>query len=214
MAINFHVLGAFALLWAMVVPTPGANSLMVTHVALTLGRRHVVVAILGNMIGVLLLGIAAVLGMAALLELLPWSRSVLAAAGAVYLLWFGISLLRRSRAAAPAPHPGMCLSKASALRTLVLGLATALSNTQAIVFMTSIFTAAGLLDANLATGLACIAAMIGMNAAWLGLLAMLFTLPTPRRTYLRFRYLIEATIGVLFILLGGRLLMRELKVLS
>jgi threonine/homoserine/homoserine lactone efflux protein len=212
MAINYHVLGAFALLWAMVVPTPGANSLMVTHVALTLGRRHVALAILGNMLGVLLLGLAAVLGMAALLELLPWTRAALGAAGAVYLAWFGVGLLRRSQAAQASP-PGMPVANSAGLRTLFIGLATALSNAQAIVFITSIFAAAGLLDANLTTGLACIGVMIAMNVAWLTLLAVLFTLPGPRRTYLRFRYVIEATIGVLFLILGGRLLMRELKVL-
>ena len=40
-AIDPSVLTAFVILWAAIVPTPGANSLMVTHVALTRGPLHV-----------------------------------------------------------------------------------------------------------------------------------------------------------------------------
>ena len=41
LAIDPSVLTAFVILWAAIVPTPGANSLMVTHVALTRGPLHV-----------------------------------------------------------------------------------------------------------------------------------------------------------------------------
>lgn len=80
MIVDVGVVVAFALLWAAVVPTPGANSLMVTHVALTRNRRHVACAVAGNMLGILALGLAALLGLAAVLEAFPWLRRAIGVA--------------------------------------------------------------------------------------------------------------------------------------
>ena len=63
-SIDFSVVAAFAVLWAAIVPTPGANSLMVTHIALTRGPGAIAQAIAGNMAGILLLALAALFGMA------------------------------------------------------------------------------------------------------------------------------------------------------
>jgi len=73
-SLDLTVLLAFVMLWAVIVPTPGANSLMVTHVALTRSPAHVELAIAGNMLGNVLLAMSALLGMAALLAAFPWAR--------------------------------------------------------------------------------------------------------------------------------------------
>lgn len=212
-ALDFSILTAFAILWAAIVPTPGANSLMVTHVALTHGPRHVALAIAGNMAGILLLATAALLGMAIVLHTFPWLRLAIHLFGGAYLVYFGARLLDRARAKPASATPnGADAPAPAAWRTFALGFATALSNAQAIVFITSIFAVTGVLDASLATGVACIAAMIAMNASYLGLLGWLFLRPTPRRIYLRFRRWIEAGIGSLFVLFGVRLVYRELVV--
>lgn len=64
LAIDPSILTAFVIFWAAVVPTPGPNSLVVTHVVLTRGPINVALAIVGNMAGILLLAVAALLGMA------------------------------------------------------------------------------------------------------------------------------------------------------
>ena len=68
----------------------------------------------------------------------------------------------------------------------------------------------GILQANLATGLASIAIMISCNSLYLGTLGWLFQRAPVRAFYSRFRHGFEMTIGMLFIALGGRLLWREL----
>lgn len=212
MTIDFTVVAAFSVLWAAIVPTPGANSLMVTHIALTRGPGDIARAISGNMAGILLLAMCALLGMAIILNAFPWLRLAVHVFGGLYLIYFGALLLNRSRradAANPAPDPEGP-KQISGWKIFGLGFATALSNAQAIVFITSIFAVTGILKANLATGLVCIAVMIVMNSAYLGFLGWLFLRPTPRRLYLRFRRWIEATIGVLFTVFGLRLIIKEL----
>ncbi len=202
--VDVTVLTSFALLWAVVVPTPGANSLMVTHVALTRGPRHVAIAIAGNMLGNVLLAAAALLGTAALLQSFPWLRLAVHVLGGIYLMYFGGRLLLRSRRAPVVGADGAAghATAAAGWRTLALGFATALSNAQAILFLTSIFAVAGVLDAGIPTGIACIATMIAMNASYLGLIGWLFLRQGPRRIYARFRHWIEGTIGTLFVGFG------------
>jgi threonine efflux protein len=210
-AIDVSVLTTFTLLWAAIVPVPGANSLMVTHVALTRGRVALVYAIAGNMLGIMLLALCALLGMAILLEAFSWLRLAIHLLGGAYLVYFGARLIDRSRRSEPAPTIGPDEAAGrSTWRTLGLGFATALSNAQAIVFITSIFAVGGVLTSSIATGLACICVIIVLNATYLGLLGWLFLRPTPRKVYARFRRVIEGTIGTLFVVLGIRLLVREL----
>ncbi len=211
-SIDWTVVAAFAVLWAAIVPTPGANSLMVTHIALTRGPHALVHAIAGNMVGIGLLALAALLGMAVVLSAFPWLRLAVHVFGGLYLIYFGVLLLRRSRQPAPpvAAQPAQGLAPTSGWKMFGLGFATALSNAQAIVFITSIFAVAGILEASLLTGLICLAVMIAMNAAYLGFLGWLFLRPTPRRLYARFRRVFEATIGAVFTLFGIRLILREI----
>lgn len=209
---DITVLMTFAVLWAAIVPTPGANSLLVTHLALTRGWAHVLYAIAGNMAGIFLLAMCALLGMALVLEAFPWLRLAVHVFGGGYLIYFGARLLGRARRPAAIETEQDLTSEPvrPGWKTVGLGFATALSNAQAIVFITSIFAVSGVLQANVFTGLGCIAIMIILNATYLALLGWLFLRPTFRGVYLRFRRWIEGTIGVLFVFFGARLVLKEL----
>lgn len=217
MNLDLSVLASFTLLWLAVVPTPGPNVLMVTHVAVTRRPAHVVFAILGNLAGIALLASLALVGWAAVLAAFPWLRLGVNVFGGLYLMWVGATLLRRAR-------KGGVLSGAIATdagdtpahyrRTATLGFVTALSNAQAILFITSIYAATGVLNANVATGFATIAIMLSCNAMYLAALGWLFQRETVRAAYARFRAVLDGTIGMLFVLFGGRLLWRALALLS
>lgn len=213
--LDARVLWSFTLLWLVVVPTPGANTLMVTHVAMTRTPVHVAAAIAGNMAGIVLLAGGALLGWAALLDAFPWLRLAVQMLGAAYLVYFGWRLIMRSRAPDTVPAAKAANAPASASvgdlrRTLALGFLTSLSNAQAIAFITGIYAVTGILQANVATGLASVAIMIVCNASYLGMIGWLFRRPRVRVAYARFRRAIEGTVGGLFVVLGGRLLWREL----
>ena len=95
--LDLSVLATFTLMWLAVVPTPGPNILMVTHVAITRTPVHVAYAIAGNMVGIALLAGLALVGWAAILETFPWLRVGVSVFGGLYLMWLGTRLVRRAR---------------------------------------------------------------------------------------------------------------------
>jgi len=80
-----------------------------------------------------------------------------------------------------------------------------------VIFITSIFAATGVLAASLPTGLAVVATLVTMNAAYLGGLAWLLQRPLARRTYLRLRRPFEGLVGVVFLGFGIRMVVKELR---
>jgi threonine efflux protein len=215
LSLDLSVLSAFTLLWMAIVPTPGPNVLMVTHVALTRTPTHVAMAIAGNLCGIALLAGLALLGWAALLQAFPWLRLAVNVLGGLYLMWVGSQLIRRARTTSAAAVPTPAAAEVDRRpgdyrRTVLLGLVTALSNAQAIWFITSIYAVAGVLSANMATGFATIVIIMVCNATYLATLGWLFQRDSVRSGYARYKRVLEGVIGSLFLLLGGRLLWRAL----
>ena len=213
MMLDYSVLSTFTLLWLAIVPTPGPNVLMVTHVAVTRTPAHVAYAILGNLGGIVLLASLALLGWAALLQTFPWLRLGVSVFGGLYLMWVGWRLIRRARTGSVALASGPREAGTTAAdyrRTAMLGFVTALSNAAAILFITSIYALTGVLNANLATGFATIVIMVCCNATYLGTIGWLFQREKMRAGYARFRGLLDGSIGTLFVLFGGRMLWRAL----
>jgi threonine efflux protein len=204
------VLTNFLLLWLVIVPTPGANSLMVTHQALTRPAGHVALAILGNVAGVLLLATCAMLGWAAALETFPWLRLAVNVLGGCYLIYFGWRLLMRARSAPPTSVSvtGTVDHRlpTEPLKAVGLGVVTALSNAQAILFITSIFAVSGVLNADLPTSLGVLGIIAVCNITYLGFLGWMFQRDSVRRGYQSFRRPFEGIIGAVFVGFGGRLI--------
>lgn len=224
LTLDLHLLSAFTLLWLAIVPTPGPNALLVTHVAVTRTPAHLGYAIAGNVAGIAVLAALALVGWAAILQAFPWLRVTVNALGGLYLVWLGARLLQRAwrnggrAAAVPVPAAGDGAAgvrptpntPADYRRTALLGLATALSNAQAILFITSIFAVTGLLRANAATACAAVLIMVGCNAAYLAALGWLFRRERMRAGYARYRRVLEGTIGSVFLFFGGRMVLRAL----
>lgn len=208
LALDLSTLLSFTLLWLAIVPTPGANALMITHVAMTRSGKHVALALIGNLAGVASLAGLALIGWAAILNAFPWLRLGVTIFGGLYLMWFGWKLLDRARQ--PPPPLVARVTPADLRKTVLLGYVTALSNAQAILFITSIYAVTGILHANLATGLASVAIMLTCNGLYLAALGWLFQREAVRRGYQRFRRAFEGTVGALFLFFGGRLIWRAL----
>lgn len=211
MPLDYQVLWAFTLLWLAIVPTPGANSLLIVHLALTRGWREVAIALIGNLIGIAGYALATLLGLALLLAKAPSVRLIIYVLGGAYLVWLGARLLlgglngAGATAAAPA-----AAGVASATGIFAQGILTALANVQALFFLASIFAGVGILKANLATGLASVGVIVVGNGCYLMLLAWLMQKPAARSLYSRYRPSMEVGFGAVFVLFGARLLAREL----
>ena len=209
MSLDYPLLWSFALLWLAIVPTPGANSLLIVHLALMSGWRQVAIALAGNLIGIASYALATLLGLALLLAAAPSVRLVIYLLGGIYLLYVGCRLLRDGLAGTHEPNL-VSTAAGSAAGTFMQGMLTALANVQALFFLASIFAGVGLLKANLATGLASVLIILVGNGCYLVLLAWLMRMPVPRDFYNRYRPVMEVGFGALFVLFGARLVMREL----
>ena len=94
MQIDYAVLGAFTLLWLTIVPTPGPNTLLIVHLALTAGWRDVGVALAGNLLAISFYALATLFGLALLLAAAPSVRLIIYVLGGLYLVWVGVRLVR------------------------------------------------------------------------------------------------------------------------
>ena len=117
----------------LLIVIPGPDTAMVTKNAVVGGRRSGVYAALGVAIGLTIWTAAAALGIAALLRASSLAFDALKIAGALYLTWVGIQMLRsRGVVAHDATRP------ASGRRALRQGLLSDLGNPKIAVFFTSL----------------------------------------------------------------------------
>ena len=124
----------FLAISVVLIVIPGPDTAMVTKNALVGGRRSGMLASVGVAIGLTIWTVAAALGIAALLRASSFAFDALKVAGAVYLTWIGIGMLRSKGVVADdaAARP------ASGWRALRQGLLSDLGNPKIAVFFTSL----------------------------------------------------------------------------
>jgi threonine efflux protein len=210
--IDYAVLGGFTLLWLAIVPTPGPNSLLIVHLALTAPWRDVALALAGNLFGVTIYALGTLFGLALLLAREPSLRLAVYVLGGAYLVWSGIRLIRAGVVRRGPASAGLAdRSRAvSARNPFLQGVLTALANVAALFFLASIFAGAGILVANPATQLAALGVIVIGNGLYLSLLAWLLQHKRPQAFYARNRGAMQLGFGVLFLAFGLRLIVREL----
>ena len=87
---------AFALVAGLMTVTPGIDTALVLRTAASRGRRPAFAVAAGICAGCLVWGVAAALGVSALLTASPTAFTVLRIAGTAYLLFLGARLLRQA----------------------------------------------------------------------------------------------------------------------
>ena len=168
------LLGAFVVVAAAVVVSPGPDTLFV----LASGLRHraagAVAAALGIATGSTLHGLAAALGVSALLATVPWFFEALRFAGAAYLAYLGLRALRAAQAPRPTHSAAPPPAAASPLRVYRQAVITNQLNPKVIVFYLALlpqFVAPALGAIGLQIFLlGCIHA--GLGAVWLSLIGV------------------------------------------
>ena len=100
-------MAGFALLAGLLTIVPGVDTVLVLQAAATRGRAVAAATVAGICTGLLIWGVAAALGVSALLAASRTAFDVLQVAGAVYLLWLGSRLLRGAVGPRPEAVPGL-----------------------------------------------------------------------------------------------------------
>ncbi|WIM97098.1 LysE family translocator [Actinoplanes oblitus] len=104
-----HAVLSFALLGALLTITPGLDTALVLRSAVTMGRGPAFATALGVNVGALTWGAAAAVGVSALLTASTVAYTALRVAGAAYMIFLGVRMIRAAVRAAPiesaAPGP-------------------------------------------------------------------------------------------------------------
>ncbi|WP_309132585.1 LysE family translocator [Brevibacterium sp.] len=104
--IDWTVVPTFVTAVVLVLIAPGPDMAYMVAVGIEGGRRAAVRAILGVCSGMVVYVLAVVAGFGALVSSQPWLLTALKIFGAGYLLWLGVSVLRRGKqTAADREHP-------------------------------------------------------------------------------------------------------------
>jgi len=201
-------LGLFMAAVLVLNATPGVDFLLTVTRTLAGGPRAGLAAALGIGAGCVVHALAAAFGLAALLALHPAAFAALQWAGATYLVWLGLGLLRQAWRGRPAAAAQTAAAARSVAADFRAGLLTNLLNPKVGFFFLAFlpqFIAAqapGKTAAFLALG----ALFVLQSMVFLALLVMvaaqlrgLNTPPAVRRVW-------SAAAGVLFIVLAARLL--------
>jgi threonine/homoserine/homoserine lactone efflux protein len=123
---------AFAVL--VLNATPGADLLLTLGRTLAGGARAGLAAAAGIGAGCVVHALAAAFGLAALLALHPGAFVALQWAGAAYLVWLGIGLLRRAAQRGDVPSAGVASASAAVAADFRAGLLTNLLNPKVALF--------------------------------------------------------------------------------
>ena len=123
---------SFALASLLIELTPGPNMAYLAILSVEHGRRAGLAAVAGIASGLLVIGIAAALGLAALIDTLPLAYEVLRWAGVAYLFWLAWEGWRGSETSAADASP------AWAGRYFGRGFVTNLLNPKAFLFYVAV----------------------------------------------------------------------------
>lgn len=118
-----------------VIVLPGMDMAFVMGSSMTSGRRAGMAAVAGIVVGGVIHMLIAATGVSVVLKVFPAALTFIMLAGAVYIGWIGLGLLRVSSLTGPAAMQG----GRSSIRSFFGAIATCMSNPKAYVFMLAIF---------------------------------------------------------------------------
>lgn len=186
------------------VVSPGPSFVMVARVAVSSSRAHALAASLGMGIGGMLFGAAALLGLQGVLHAVPSLYIGLKVIGGMYLCYLGVQICRYAKQ--PMESEAGNHAGASLGMSLLLGLATQISNPKTAVVYASVFAALLPQSFSLGFAAALLALVFLVEAGWYALVALALSSAAPQKAYLSCKAWVDRAAGVVMLGLGLKLL--------
>ncbi|WP_421158226.1 LysE family translocator [Aeromonas dhakensis] len=188
------------------VISPGPDFAMVSRNSLLLSRRSGVLTALGIGAGVCVHVTYTLLGVGLLIQQSLWLFNLIKLAGAAYLIFLGIKMLRAKPATDEMLAEQPALSSLGALRT---GFLTNVLNPKTTIFIVSLFMQVVQPQTPLAVQLGYGAFIVLAHAVWFSAVAIFFSTGSVRGRLLAVRHWIDRVFGGLLVGFGMLLALTE-----
>ena len=191
----------FAVHWLLTM-TPGPNAVLVAQTAVASRRANAFAVIAGICASGAIWVTSAAFGLKAVFLAFPWLYAFVSYAGAAYLVWLGIKLLRSKSIAVEGQH----VSDVSQplLVSFARGFASNITNPKTLVYFSSVFGTFMPPDAGPGTVVAIVLVTWTCNFGWYGSLSLLLSGAPARQLYGRMARTINRVAGTAMILFGLR----------
>lgn len=113
---------------------PGPDMVLILHTGVLQGRAYALAVAIGLALARAIQVFLAAAGLAALLRTAPWAFEAVRVAGAAYLIWLGIGILRSRSLSPEGPGPTASDDSRAWSHAMVRGLLTNLLNPKALLF--------------------------------------------------------------------------------
>ncbi len=197
---------SFLSVYVLAIVSPGPNFILVVNCALTGSRRSALFTALGVATGSGLFGLAGLAGLLVIVSSLEHFSLLVRLVGGGYLAWLGIAMvggaIRRKTAVRNAVS---AIKGKDAIKAWQTGLLTNLTNPKAWAFYFALFTVVITPGFLLWHKVLLNLSMFLISFSWYALVALAISSRRIRPHFERVQHLIQFTLGLLLVALGGRM---------
>ena len=198
------ILSSIAVIHLLAIASPGPTFMVVASHAVAGDRRAGLLVTLGVLIATVVWSMLTAAGLLGVVTQLGWLYLGLKLAGAAYLAWMGVKLLRSAMNRLPAMAEAD-LPTASGLRAVRAGFITNISNPKVVAYYASLFGVMIPHDAPAGVFVGAALTAIVVSAVWWVAVTLFFGLPGIRRAYGLARRWMDGLMGGILIALAARL---------
>jgi threonine/homoserine/homoserine lactone efflux protein len=188
--------------------SPGPSFVLVARTAVAASRQDGMATAFGMGVGVAIFALAALLGLHALFNAVPWVYTALKIVGGFYLLYLAYRIWRGASQPLTVMSAGADHAPAAKnlTRSFLIGLGTQLSNPKTAIVFSSVFAA--LLPQNPPSWFFIALPLISffIDGIWYTIVAYTLSSSTSRSTYLRYKVVVDRAAGGIMGVLGIRLI--------
>lgn len=200
--IEWSAVAGVCVIYLAGVVIPGPNFVAVSSRAVTARRAEALALVAGIVLVNLFWASSAILGVGAVFAWLPWLAVAVRVAGAGYLVWFGLRLIRSAgRVPAGAARPARREGLRRAFRS---GVIVNIANPKSMAFYAAAFSSAAPPHVGMATFVAMLAVVVVIASAWYGMVAVVLSHPPVAAAFVRVKAAFDRVCGGAIILFGLR----------
>lgn len=197
------LLTSIAITQLIALASPGPDFFFVSQVAASSTRKQSFQAVCGITLGVFAWALLAILGLNIVLKQLPWLHRGIMTLGGAYLLYLAYLLCQSAINA----HKAKKTSSEPKLPTVrskffLKGLFTNLSNTKALIYFVSVFSAIVTGSISIGTKGIILGLIVVETFVWFLFVAYIFSLPSIKAKYQQYTQYVDGTAGLCFAFFG------------